>query len=101
MAVKHSLGPQRKTGKSGWEERPPVALGKHRKMFAHGKERSEQKALNPNTGDIDLASEVMGDAQGWELGPSVSSLCLGKTGYPVTLSHPAHLQFLVLPPQLH
>lgn len=28
MAAKHSLGPQRKTGKSGWEERPPVALGK-------------------------------------------------------------------------
>lgn len=101
MAAKHSLGPQRQTGKSGWEERPPVALGNTGKCLHMAKKRSEQKALNPNTGDIDLASEVMGDAQGWELGPSVSSLCLGNTGCPVTLSHPAHLQFLVLPPQLH
>lgn len=39
MLMKHPLGPQRKGWREhGWEKRPPVALGKHRKMFAHSKE---------------------------------------------------------------
>lgn len=39
MLMKRSLGPQRRgRGESGWEERPPVALGKHRKMHKEKKQ---------------------------------------------------------------